>query len=245
MTREKLQPYIDNLTTDEQRAEVAAFVDWRIHNKAMQSVYKPNGAVTIIEPGKTPLWDQNFHYSPIPTKPPMEVEGVSQRATVFSPCRLYRYTLWREWDCDSLTGCADDLPNVESYLMVIGLNPSTADETKDDPTIRRCVNFAKRWGYGALCMTNLFAWRDTKPANMKRAHNPVGEDNHHHLLSCAASAGLVLAAWGKNGSFQNQDINVRQWLSSIGVPIYCLRKNGDGSPEHPLYVPAETTPILL
>lgn len=154
------------------------------------------------------------------------------RVCQFSPCRRYRYTLWREWDMLNST-----------YLMVIGLNPSTADETQDDPTIRRCIDFAKRWGYGALCMTNLFAWRDTQPSNMKTAENPAGEENQHHMLSCAPGAGVVLAAWGKHGRFRHQDLTVSQWLSSIGVQLYCLRQNKDGSPEHPLYIPANTKPV--
>lgn len=165
------------------------------------------------------------------------------RETTFSPCRKYRYTLWREWDCDSLTGCADDIPNADKYLMVIGLNPSTADETKDDPTIRKCIGFAKRWGYGALCMTNLFAWRDTKPEAMKRQPYPIGEGNQHHLLQVSSNAGMVLAAWGKHGSHMHQDLTTLQWLGSIGVQLHCLKKNGDGSPMHPLYVPYETQPI--
>ncbi len=176
------------------------------------------------------------------------------RETIFSPCRKYRYTLWRQWakhvgDIRELPfdgelkppGHSDWIPS--PYLMVIGLNPSTADETKDDPTIRRCIDFAKRWGFGALCMTNLFAWRDTDPEQMKKAPIPVGEQNHHYILSVASGAGLVLAAWGKHGRFLNQDLNVGNWLNGIGVKLHCLRQNKDGSPQHPLYVPAATQPI--
>lgn len=153
--------------------------------------------------------------------------------TQFSPCRLYRYTLWREWDMANT-----------SYLMVIGLNPSTADESKDDPTIRKCIGFAKRWGFGALCMTNLFAWRDTDPAKMKKVPNPVGIDNHHHVLQCAADAGMVLAAWGVHGKHQNQDLNVRQWVASAGKMLHCLRPTKDGSPGHLLYIPYEEKPQI-
>lgn len=127
--------------------------------------------------------------------------------------------------------------------MVIGLNPSTANETLDDPTIRRCIGFAKAWGFGALCMTNLFAWRATKPEDMKLVDNPVGEDNQHHLLQCANGAGLVLAAWGTHGSFRSQDLTVRQWMASIAAQMHCLGRNSDDSPKHPLYIPANTQPI--
>lgn len=125
-----------------------------------------------------------------------------------------------------------------NYLMVIGLNPSTADETKDDPTIRRCIDFAKRWGFGALCMTNLFAWRDTKPENMRRAAEPIGAENDRWLQECASGAGLVLAAWGKNGSHQGRAVQVAKFVPDL----HALRVNSDGSPEHPLYVPSHIVP---
>lgn len=173
---------------------------------------------------------------------------MKERKTEFSPCRKYRYTLWREFypvraiEPPLLPVAGNEAHN---YLMVIGLNPSTADETHDDPTIRKCIGFAQRWGYGALCMTNLFAWRDTQPKNMKKATHPCGDDNHHHLLQCAAGAGMVLAAWGKDGKFMQQDLTVQGWLSTIGVTLHCLKRNLDGSPMHPLYVPYETTPMPL
>jgi hypothetical protein len=80
--------------------------------------------------------------------------------------------------------------------MFVGLNPSTADETSDDPTIRRCIAFAKSWGYSALCMTNLFAYRATDPKIMKKAQYPVGPDNDDYLKMLSAGAGVVIAAWG-------------------------------------------------
>ena len=174
-----------------------------------------------------------------------------EHKTEFSPCRRYRYTLWREWpkeSFDMFDGCNDGergSDNRHEYLMVIGLNPSTADETRNDPTIRRCIDFAKRWGFGALCMTNLFAWRDTKPENMKRAEYPIGEENDFWLGACALNAGLVLAAWGKNGSHLNRASQVQQDFKSCGFKMHALKTNRDGSPMHPLYVPAETPLILL
>ena len=80
------------------------------------------------------------------------------RRTTFSSCRTYRYVLWRELDAAN-----------PRYALFIGLNPSTADEVADDPTIRRCKDFARRWGYGAVCVANLFAYRATKPAKLKAA----------------------------------------------------------------------------
>ena len=77
-----------------------------------------------------------------------------------STCRKYRYALWRTWD------------EAKPQVMIIGLNPSTADETKDDPTITRCINFAKAWGYGGVCMANLFAYRATAPSDVKASIDP-------------------------------------------------------------------------
>lgn len=164
------------------------------------------------------------------------------RQTIFSPCRQYRYTLWREWD-DCLWGLADDRPQAKQFLMVIGLNPSTADETKDDPTIRRCIDFAKRWGFGALCMTNLFAWRDTKPENMKKASDPIGPENDRWLCSiahdCWAAGGIVLAGWGNHGSYLGRAETIAGLLNNIK----CLAYNQDGSPMHPLYTPKTSIPL--
>lgn len=165
-----------------------------------------------------------------------------KRVCQFSPDRLYRYTLWREWGVGTLPlleAAARKAP--DSYLMVIGLNPSTADETQDDPTIRRCIGYAKRWGFGALCMTNIFAWRETDPEKMKRQQDPIGPENDDWIVRCAADAGMILAAWGKHGSHMGRATAVRKILPSA----YCLKINQDGSPVHPLYQPSDAKPITL
>ena len=106
----------------------------------------------------------------------------------FSPDRIYRYALYRTWD------------ETKPRVMFIGLNPSTADESKDDPTIRRCKNYAFDWGYGGLIMANLFALRATKPKIMKEHALPIGRDNNYWLESLARDAEIIIAAWGVNGS---------------------------------------------
>lgn len=164
---------------------------------------------------------------------------MSDRSAIFSPCRKYRYTLWREWPIEELFGERSAETKAHQYLMVIGLNPSTADETKDDPTIRRCIGFAKAWGFGALCMTNLFAWRDTDPWAMKRADEPVGEANDAWLSTIARGAGLILAAWGTHGSHLGRDEIIVERLPVM----HCLGLNRDDSPKHPLYIKASTEPV--
>lgn len=166
----------------------------------------------------------------------------------FSPDRLYRYTLWRKWDMQNdlvASQGGGHFDRTNQYLMMIGLNPSTADETVDDPTIRRCVDFAQRWGFGSLCMANLFAWRDTSPRRMKRVPEPVGAENNSHLLRLAKGAGLILAAWGKDGGHMARASEVLTFLSASEVRVHCLKLNGDGSPSHPLYIPADTLPVAL
>lgn len=169
-----------------------------------------------------------------------------ERLTIFSPDRLYRYTLWREWERDSLGLQPMHIwERGFQYVMFIGLNPSTADETKDDPTIRRCIAFSKAWGYGAMCMTNLFAWRATDPTQMMRAHFPVGIDNAKHLLDCAKQAGLVVAAWGTDGRYLQQQEFTKRLMEHNGIKLHCLGLNKDRTPKHPLYLRSTLTPIRL
>jgi hypothetical protein len=171
------------------------------------------------------------------------IQESPKRVTRFSADRRHRYTLWREWDVDSMTGTSDDCLNSANYCMFVGLNPSTADETNDDPTIRRCIQFAKDWGYGALCMTNIFAFRATDPKVMKVAVDPIGEENDAILIHHALFAGVVIAAWGTNGVHLFRNIRVKRAMTENGIELKCLRKTKAGHPEHPLYVPADTVPI--
>ncbi len=144
----------------------------------------------------------------------------------FSADRLYRYELWRRWG---------DGP----YALFIGLNPSTADELNDDPTIRRCIAFAKSWGYSALCMSNLFAYRATQPKDMMKITDPVGEENDRYLRTLSVDAGVVVAAWGKDGCHLKRDMKVKELIPNL----HCLKLNKDGSPAHPLYLKGNLRPI--
>jgi hypothetical protein len=154
------------------------------------------------------------------------VAEAMKRGAEFSPCRRYRYALMRSWQPG--TGCA----------MFVGLNPSTADETEDDPTIRRCIAFARAWGYGGLLMTNLFAYRATQPADMLAQDDPVGPENDRYLKEGAAASGVVVAAWGTNGAHRGRDAQVRAMLPGL----HYLRLTKEGHPGHPLYLPASLRP---
>jgi hypothetical protein len=152
-----------------------------------------------------------------------------ERLTHFSPDRRYRYTLWRDVNVFGY-----------GYLQVIGLNPSTADEIKDDPTIRRCIGFARKWGFAELCMTNLFGFRATKPRDMLAEPEPIGADNNRRIMECANEARMILAAWGANT--HPAVIAQAEAVCSMIGEMYCLRMTKGGCPEHPLYVPYDVEP---
>lgn len=141
-----------------------------------------------------------------------------------SPDRQYRYCLTRIWD--------SKLPTV-TFVM---LNPSTADEVNDDPTIRRCMGFARAEGFGALEVMNLYAFRATDPRVLFMADDPVGPQNDEWLRR-AANNSMMLAAWGTKA----KPDRVREFLMgpAMGHEIYCLGKTKHGAPRHPLYLPAK------
>jgi hypothetical protein len=162
----------------------------------------------------------------------MMAVGVSvERGAVISECGLFRYRLTRVWDPALRRAC------------YIGLNPSTADATSDDPTIRRCVSFARDWGCGGIEMVNLFAFRATDPAAMLAAADPVGPENDRHIRSAAEHCWPVVAAWGVSGTFRGRDEEVRKILRRVGVAVGALKVTKEGHPGHPLYI-RRGTPIV-
>ena len=138
----------------------------------------------------------------------------------FSTCRKYRYSLSRIWD------------KQKKFVLFIGLNPSTADEKVDDPTIRRCSGYAQKWGYGGFIMVNLFAYRTTLPSNLKKVKYPVGRDNDKYIVKLSKKADITVAAWGNNGNLYRRD---KQVLSLV-PNLMCLKVNKSGQPAHPLYL---------
>jgi hypothetical protein len=122
--------------------------------------------------------------------------------------------------------------------MFIGLNPSTADGTRDDPTVKRMVSFAQRWGYGKLFLGNLFAFRSTDPAQLRSQADPVGPDNDLYLVLMSAHSDLVIAAWGAHGALHNRGDAVRKLI----LPLFHLGLTNNNQPKHPLYLP-KTTPF--
>jgi len=153
----------------------------------------------------------------------------------FSPCRTYRYMLWRQF-----------LERGETVLFVL-LNPSTADEIKNDPTITRLEGYAKAWGFARLVVVNLFAYRATMPSDLKFAPEPVGPDNDEWIVRMASKSKLVICGWGNHGKYMKRNHAVLDLLKNAGHgdKLHCLKKNKDGSYGHPLYLRADLKPMEI
>lgn len=151
-----------------------------------------------------------------------------RKGACLSPCRKYRYTLSRAWGDNSRP------------LVVIGLNPSKADESKDDNTIKKLVTIARGLNFDTLIMLNLFAFRATDPREMKNALDPVGPDNDEILKSFISGASTVVAAWGNHGSFRKRDAFVVTLAKTVGKKLYCFDITSQGQPKHPLFLPNDT-----
>lgn len=146
---------------------------------------------------------------------------LTQSDAAISFCGLYRYRLTLRWG--SGPTC--------TFIM---LNPSTADATQDDPTIRRCISFARREDCGALRVINCFALRATKPADLFAADDPIGPENDRHILAASQDAdGPIIAAWGAHGSYRDRAMDV---MATLSERPWCLGLTAKGQPRHPLYV---------
>jgi hypothetical protein len=163
--------------------------------------------------------------------------GDAERGAQISACGRYRYTLWRRWDF------------ARPSVLFIMLNPSTADADHDDPTIRRCIGFADRWGAGGIRVVNLYPWRATNPRDLPKGLEVFGElpegheRNAHAIRAAAADAGRIIAAWGAHpGPWPSQPMVVMGALRGRLVEALALTK--DGSPRHPLYVRGDVQPII-
>lgn len=161
-----------------------------------------------------------------------------RRSAVISDCGRYRYRLSRHWDDASIPA------------VFIMLNPSTADADLDDPTIRRCMGFARRWRCGGIHVANLFAYRATSPKDMKKAADPIGPENWNYLEALLTSArdfaAPIICAWGANGSHRKQDTEFMRRAAEWGASLSALRITEKSlAPEHPLYVPYEALPVSL
>lgn len=153
------------------------------------------------------------------------------RHAKLSDCKKYRYTLSRVWGLGP------------RRVLWVGCNPSWADADLDDQTVGRMVGFSKSWGYDGLWIVNAFAYITPFPLEMKRAADPIGPDCDKYIEQAVSMRPLVVACWGTNVSAERE----RALCAMLGKggSIYCLGKNKDGSPKHPLYLPADLKPIPM
>lgn len=158
-----------------------------------------------------------------------------KKSAVISPDGVYRYSLEREWD------------EHEKKMIFCMLNPSTADAEKDDPTIRRCIGFAKREGNGGIIVVNAFPFRATNPKDMWKAAesgvNILGSNEEHLYKNCSHQN--VICAWGSAKVPEDNWYSISDTLKTFGATLWCLGKTKDRKPRHPLYLPANAELIKL
>ena len=158
-------------------------------------------------------------------------DGLS--GAVFSEDRVYRYSLFRRWKPDCPTS---------RMVAFCGLNCSTADERADDPTVRRCVRFAKSLGYDGMVMLNLFAFRATDPKVMKRQSDPIGPLNNDAIFQVVSRCNnKLICCWGNHGAFRRRSDEVTYLLNQVELLAFKITKTGQ--PIHPLYQPASLIPV--
>jgi hypothetical protein len=160
----------------------------------------------------------------------MKIKAMEMTA-VFSACEKYRYALTRVWE------------PAKPMIAFCMLNPSTADDKINDPTVRRCIGFAQQWGYGGLIVVNAYALRSPKPADLKKTGNPVQSSadlprtNDAWILYAAFKRDIVFA-WGQHAKYLNRDAAIARLFGD--VEMKCLGQNADGSPKHPLFLKGAT-----
>lgn len=143
---------------------------------------------------------------------------------LYSDCERYRYALTRTWD------------ETGKRALFVMLNPSTATEVQNDPTVERCERRARTLGFGSFRVTNIFAWRDTDPRNMRAAAEPIGPHNDATLLDSAAWADQIITAWGAHGEHLDRGRTVEKLLRDTQLPLFHLGLTKAGHPKHPLYI---------
>lgn len=151
-----------------------------------------------------------------------------EKTATISECGKYRYRLGRRW--------GDGRP-----LVFVMLNPSTADASDDDPTIRRCIGFARSHGYNAIDVVNLYAWRATDPRDLKAAGYPVGPDNDKHIIEAVMAGGQVCCAWGSRAAGLSRPDEVLRMVRRLCSTPQALAFDSRGIPRHPLMLASDCT----
>lgn len=151
-------------------------------------------------------------------------KGDAASTAVYSDCELYRYSLTRIWDEGG------------KRVLFVMLNPSTATEYQNDPTVERCERRARTLGYGSFTVCNIFAWRDTDPRKMRAAAEPIGPENDAAIAAACTEADAVVCAWGTHGAHLDRGPAVGVLIRATGISPLHLGLTKDGHPKHPLYL---------
>lgn len=160
------------------------------------------------------------------------IKGDAPSVAIYSDCEKYRYALTRTWDVS------------KGKVLFVMLNPSTATEIQNDPTVERCERRARTLGFGAFRVTNIFAWRDTDPRAMRAAKDPIGPENNEMIAQGCLWADRVIAAWGAHGVHRDQGAVIKNLLAKADCDIYHLGLTKHGHPKHPLYIAYAQHPEL-
>lgn len=160
------------------------------------------------------------------------IKGDAPSVAVYSDCERYRYALTRIWEPDGRTA------------LFVMLNPSTATEVQNDPTVERCERRARALGFGGFRVCNIFAWRDTDPRQMRRAADPVGPGNDAAIREACAWADTIICAWGTHGAHLDRGVAVLALMRDTGRDLYHLGLSKEGHPRHPLYIAYAEQPRL-
>lgn len=159
-------------------------------------------------------------------------KGDAPSTAVYSDCETYRYSLTRVWD------------PAGRRVMFVMLNPSTATEVQNDPTIERCERRSRALGFGGFRATNIFAYRATDPRDMRRMEQPEGPDNMATILEGMEWADMVICAWGTHGAHREQGARVASALRATGRDLFHLGLSKAGHPKHPLYIAYSQQPEI-
>lgn len=157
-------------------------------------------------------------------------KGDALSEAVYSDCEQYRYLLTRVW-------------GQGPKALFVMLNPSTATEVQNDPTVERCERRARALGFGAFRVTNIFAFRATDPKVMRAVGDPVGPDNDAAIFDSVGWADMVVCAWGNHGLHRDRGQHVQELLRASGTPLFHLGLTGQGQPRHPLYIGYDQKPL--
>lgn len=151
---------------------------------------------------------------------------------IYSDCEQYRYILNRRWG-----------PASKNLAVFIGLNPSTATEYQNDPTVARCINYAKAWGYDTMTMLNAFGLRSTDPRGLKAIDDPIGPDNDRYIIEQTKLASRIILCWGTHAAYLERGTQLQKQLCKLRRKLFCLKVTKNGFPSHPLYLRKDLQPI--